>query len=78
MNKNAPAAAAIAVGVWAANGLGEADAVVLVTEWDQFKELDWATVAEVMRGNILIDGRNSLDPAAVREAGLVYEGIGTR
>ena len=53
-----------------------ADAVVLVTEWDEFKNLDWHEVAASMAGNVLIDGRNALDPAAVRSAGLVYEGIG--
>jgi len=53
-----------------------ADAVVLVTEWGEFKELDFGQVAEAMAGNVLIDGRNALDPAAVRAAGLTYEGIG--
>jgi UDPglucose 6-dehydrogenase len=54
----------------------DADAVVLVTEWGEFLELDWQLVAESMSGNLLIDGRNALDPAAVRAAGLLYEGIG--
>ncbi|MEA2269399.1 MAG: UDPglucose 6-dehydrogenase, partial [Solirubrobacteraceae bacterium] len=54
----------------------DADAVVLVTEWDEFLTLDLAAVAERMAGDVLIDGRNALDPAAVRAAGLVYEGIG--
>jgi UDPglucose 6-dehydrogenase len=49
---------------------------VLVTEWDEFKQIDLRTVAEAMAGNVLIDGRNALDPGAVRAAGLVYEGIG--
>jgi UDPglucose 6-dehydrogenase len=53
-----------------------ADAVVLVTEWDEFKALDWGHVANKMRGNVVIDGRNALDPQAVRAAGLDYEGIG--
>jgi UDPglucose 6-dehydrogenase len=53
-----------------------ADAVVLVTEWDEFKALDWADVASAMRGTLLIDGRNALDADAVRAAGLTYEGIG--
>ncbi|HWI74409.1 MAG TPA: UDP binding domain-containing protein, partial [Baekduia sp.] len=53
-----------------------ADAVVLVTEWDEFKALDFAAVAEKMRGDLLIDGRNALDPDAIRAAGLVYEGVG--
>jgi len=53
-----------------------ADAVVLVTEWDEFKTLDWADVAGAMQGTLLIDGRNALDADAVRAAGLTYEGIG--
>jgi UDPglucose 6-dehydrogenase len=54
----------------------DADAVVLVTEWSEFKELDLATLASTMRGNVFIDGRNLLDGDAARSAGLVYEGIG--
>jgi UDPglucose 6-dehydrogenase len=53
-----------------------ADAVVLVTEWDEFLELDWAEVAEAMAGDVVIDGRNALDGAAVQAAGLRYEGVG--
>ena len=54
----------------------DADAVVLVTEWPQFGELDWTEVAQAMRGDLIIDGRNALDPAGVRGAGLRYEGVG--
>jgi UDPglucose 6-dehydrogenase len=53
-----------------------ADAAVLVTEWDEFKELDFDAVAEAMSGKLIIDGRNALDPEAVAAAGLTYEGIG--
>src|SRR3954469_17327203 len=53
-----------------------ADAVVLITEWPEFAELDLAEMAGAMRGEVLIDGRNFLDPEAVRKAGLAYEGIG--
>jgi UDPglucose 6-dehydrogenase len=53
-----------------------ADAVVLVTEWPEFGELDFAAVATAMSGTLIVDGRNYLDPAIVRGAGLVYEGIG--
>jgi UDP-glucose 6-dehydrogenase len=56
----------------------DADAVVLVTEWREFLELDFGQVAAAMRGRVVIDGRNALDPAAVRDAGLIYEGIGRR
>ncbi len=53
-----------------------ADAAVLVTEWPEFGELDWAAIAPSMRTAIIVDGRNYLDPSAVREAGFTYEGIG--
>jgi UDPglucose 6-dehydrogenase len=55
-----------------------ADAVVLVTEWPEFVELDWSEVAAAMGGNVIVDGRNALDPEAIRAAGLTYEGIGRR
>ncbi len=54
------------------------DAIVLVTEWRHFAELDWKEVAKRMRGTLVLDGRNFFDPAAIRAAGLVYEGIGRR
>jgi UDPglucose 6-dehydrogenase len=60
------------------DAVGDADAVVLVTEWSEFMNLDWKLIAEAMRGDLVIDGRNALDPATVRAAGLVYEGIGRR
>ncbi len=54
------------------------DAVILVTEWPEFLELDWGQVAQAMLGNLVIDGRNALDPDTIAAAGLVYEGIGRR
>src|SRR4051794_20074722 len=53
-----------------------ADALVLITEWPEFAEIDPADLAGVMRGAVLIDGRNYLDAGRVRDAGLAYEGIG--
>jgi UDPglucose 6-dehydrogenase len=53
-----------------------ADAVVLVTEWPEFADLDFADVADAMRGTLVVDGRNFLDAEAVVGAGLDYEGIG--
>jgi UDPglucose 6-dehydrogenase len=53
-----------------------ADAVVLVTEWKDFRQLDFQAVAAAMSGELVVDGRNALDPAAVKAAGLTYEGIG--
>jgi UDPglucose 6-dehydrogenase len=60
----------------AADAIEGADAVVLVTEWPEFGELDFAEVAAAMRGTLVVDGRNFLDPEAVSAAGLNYEGIG--
>ena len=60
----------------ALDALRGADAAVLVTEWSEFLELDPAAIAAAMKGSVLIDGRNALDPAALRAAGLTYEGIG--
>ena len=59
-----------------ADAVKDADAVVLVTEWPEFLELDWKAVAAAMAGDVVIDGRNFLDGDAVRAAGLLYEGIG--
>jgi UDPglucose 6-dehydrogenase len=53
-----------------------ADAVILVTEWPQFAELDWAALAGRMATPLIVDGRNFLDPDALRAAGFTYEGIG--
>jgi UDPglucose 6-dehydrogenase len=60
----------------AAEALDGADAVVLVTEWPEFAELDWAEMAKRMANPLVVDGRNFLDPRALREAGFTYEGIG--
>jgi UDPglucose 6-dehydrogenase len=53
-----------------------ADAVVLVTEWPEFAELDWAAAATKMAQAVIVDGRNFLDPGKLRAAGFDYEGIG--
>jgi UDPglucose 6-dehydrogenase len=58
------------------DALDGADAAILVTEWPQFAEADWASLRERMAIPLLIDGRNFLDPEKVREAGFTYEGIG--
>ncbi len=60
----------------AAAALEGADACVLVTEWPEFAELYWSKVAAAMSNPLVVDGRNFLDPARLREAGFTYEGIG--
>jgi UDPglucose 6-dehydrogenase len=57
----------------AANG---ADAVVIVTEWDEFRALDLAELAAAMRGKTLVDLRNVYDRTDAERAGLTYHGIG--
>jgi UDPglucose 6-dehydrogenase len=60
----------------ALEALDGADAAVLVTEWSEFAELDWAEVAGRMARPLIVDGRNFLDPTEMRAAGFEYEGIG--
>ena len=60
----------------AADALEGADAAVLVTEWPELRELDWAEAGKRMRHRLLVDGRNMLDPGRLRAAGFEYEGIG--
>jgi UDPglucose 6-dehydrogenase len=61
----------------ALDALDGADAAVLVTEWPEFAELDWAgEVCERMAQPVIVDGRNFLDREALRAAGFTYEGIG--
>ena len=60
----------------ALEALAGADAAVIVTEWPEVTELDWAAAGERMRGRVVIDGRNVLDPDEMRALGFAYEGIG--
>ncbi|MEV0082425.1 UDP-glucose/GDP-mannose dehydrogenase family protein [Saccharopolyspora sp. NPDC050642] len=54
----------------------EAAALVLLTEWQEFRTLDWNRVAEVLRGPVVVDTRNHLDPDVLRRAGLSWRGVG--
>lgn len=56
----------------------DADAVVLVTEWPQFIELDWARIAQLMRGTVVIDGRNCLDGERLAALRVSYISVGRR
>src|SRR4051794_20736864 len=58
------------------DALHGADAVVLVTEWKQYRELDPVETAALVREKLLIDGRNVLDPELWRRAGWTYRGMG--
>jgi UDPglucose 6-dehydrogenase len=54
----------------------DADAAVIVTEWAELRELASHKVRNAMRNPLIVDGRNLLDPDAVRQLGFAYEGIG--
>jgi UDPglucose 6-dehydrogenase len=60
----------------AASAAKDADVLVIVTEWDEFRALDLAAIAASMRGKLLVDLRNVYDQADADRAGLTYLGIG--
>ncbi len=60
----------------AAEALQGADALVLVTEWNEFRHVDPEEIKAPLNQPVLFDGRNIFDPARMREAGFTYYGIG--
>jgi UDPglucose 6-dehydrogenase len=54
----------------------QADAVVVATDWDEFKHINWSLLKEKMRGTLILDGRNFLEPDHIKQAGLRYVGVG--
>jgi UDPglucose 6-dehydrogenase len=52
------------------------DALVIVTEWDEFRNLDLARIKMLLRQPIIVDGRNIFDPVKMKEIGFDYHGIG--
>ena len=53
-----------------------ADALVLVTEWAEFRLPDWKKINDIMRGDVIFDGRNIYNPSEIAQAGFSYYGIG--
>lgn len=56
----------------------DADALVVLTEWPQFRTLDWARMAELTDRPVVVDTRNLLDPDVLRRAGLTWIGLGRK
>jgi UDPglucose 6-dehydrogenase len=54
------------------------DALVIATEWNQFRNLDLLKIKKLLKSPILLDLRNLYDPAVLKSLGLVYEGVGRR
>jgi UDPglucose 6-dehydrogenase len=52
------------------------DALIVVTEWDEFRSIKLDRLKELMRTPVIVDGRNLFDPDTVRQAGFEYHGIG--
>ncbi len=59
-------------------GVAGADAIVVATEWPEFRDLDWAHMKSQAKNPLIIDGRNLLNPTAMREHGFTYEGVGRK
>jgi UDPglucose 6-dehydrogenase len=58
--------------------LNGADAMVLMTEWPEFRIPDLEKISGIMKSRVIFDGRNIYDPAELKKAGFVYYGIGRR
>ena len=56
--------------------LQNADALVIVTEWKEFRSQDFSLIKKMLKSNIIFDGRNMYDPLAVKSAGITYRSIG--
>ena len=56
----------------------QCDAVIILTEWNEFREVDFHKVRSIMRDPLFIDGRNIFDPKVLMDAGIKYHGIGIR
>jgi UDPglucose 6-dehydrogenase len=54
----------------------DADAILLLTEWNEFKEVDFVRLKSLMKTHIVVDGRNLYDPSEMAEQGFQYEGMG--
>ncbi|HZQ36087.1 MAG TPA: UDP-glucose/GDP-mannose dehydrogenase family protein, partial [Dehalococcoidia bacterium] len=54
----------------------DADALVLVTEWDEFRRLDLPALRRMMRTPVVVDGRNLFDPLLMQASGFTYTGVG--
>ena len=52
------------------------EVVFIVTEWDEFKKLDLRKVKRLMKGKLLVDGRNIFEPEQARKIGFIYQGVG--
>lgn len=77
-----PAAKRLLKGITFAKDVYEAaqgsDALIILTEWNEFKEIDLLEIRKKLKHPIIIDGRNIYEPKRVKRLGFDYTGIGRR
>jgi UDPglucose 6-dehydrogenase len=56
----------------------KADCLLVLTEWNEFRNIDLNRIKSALRGSVIVDGRNIYDPRAAASLGFTYEGIGRR
>ncbi len=54
------------------------DCLLIITEWDEFKELDLSKIKKLLKRPFIIDGRNIYEPQRMKKLGFTYAGIGRR
>lgn len=54
----------------------DADALIVITDWNEFKEIDFKRIKKDMKNPVIIDGRNIYNPQKVRDLGFIYVGVG--
>ncbi|NOY30557.1 MAG: UDP-glucose/GDP-mannose dehydrogenase family protein [Planctomycetes bacterium] len=59
-----------------AQALAGADALIIMTEWSDYKRPNWEEMAQVMRSPVIFDGRNLYDPRRMKERGFRYDSVG--
>ena len=60
------------------DALKDADALAVVTEWNEFRKPDFSLIKSLLKESVIFDGRNIYDPKEVRDAGFTYYGIGRK
>ena len=56
----------------------DADLLLIVTEWNEFRQLNLPKIKKLMKSPIILDGRNIYDPEKIRKLGFIYQGIGRK
>ena len=54
----------------------DSDALILITEWDEFRSLGLSRIKGLLKQPVVIDGRNVYDPEKMKQLGFVYQGVG--